>query len=322
MRFEVMDAPCEAKRLKRRCEERSDEAIQERTSDTGLLRLRLAMTTWYSSPLFSPSPPQRRTVRLVLEDDALHGQFSANPIGLGEVARLPRGIPGRNLNVDSAIILRWSTARPYLRVLLQQPQHRTRRDERSLKSGTRSGIIGLIDLIQECVQGRECHRRIEIVVERGLDGRRNVDRVSLSGHAAQRQVEPIEIALRLLMPLEGPVQGIAIVRRQHRVAGGLARSVREHLADGAEVALRFRHLGAVDGDEGVVQPVVRHRRAIVRTLALGDLVLVVRKDEIEPAAMDVEALAQIAFAHGGALDVPAGAAAPPGTLPARNIRRR
>ena len=56
--------------------------------------------------------------------------------------------------------------------------------------------------------------------------------------------------------------------------------------------------------------------------ALHDLVLMVRKNEIEAAAVDVEALAQIGLAHGRALDVPAGPAAAPGALPARQIRGR
>src|SRR5271167_2311866 len=55
---------------------------------------------------------------------------------------------------------------------------------------------------------------------------------------------------------------------------------------------------------------------------LGNLVLVVRKDQIEAAAMDVESLAEMHLAHRRALDVPAWAAAPPGALPARQVRVR
>ena len=47
-------------------------------------------------------------------------------------------------------------------------------------------------------------------------------------------------------------------------------------------------------------------------LGLGDFVLVVGKDEIDAAAMDVEGLAQQRLAHGRAFDVPAGTAAAPG----------
>ena len=50
----------------------------------------------------------------------------------------------------------------------------------------------------------------------------------------------------------------------------------------------------------------------VGAAALGDLVLVVREDQVEAAAVDVERHAQPALAHGRALDVPAGAAVAPG----------
>ena len=54
---------------------------------------------------------------------------------------------------------------------------------------------------------------------------------------------------------------------------------------------------------------------------LGDLVFVVREDQVEAAGMDVEDLPEIALAHRGALDVPAGAAAAPGRVPAGLVRR-
>ncbi len=56
--------------------------------------------------------------------------------------------------------------------------------------------------------------------------------------------------------------------------------------------------------------------------ALRDLVLVVRKDEIEPAAVNVEGLAQKRLAHRRAFDVPAGPAAAPRALPAGQILGR
>ena len=50
-------------------------------------------------------------------------------------------------------------------------------------------------------------------------------------------------------------------------------------------------------------------------LGLGDLVLVVGEDEVAAAAVDVEAGAQVAQPHGGALDVPARAPLAPGAVP-------
>ena len=57
-----------------------------------------------------------------------------------------------------------------------------------------------------------------------------------------------------------------------------------------------------------------------RRLALGDLVLVVREDEVDAAGVDVERLAEVAHAHRGALDVPARAPGPDRGLPRRLVR--
>ena len=73
------------------------------------------------------------------------------------------------------------------------------------------------------------------------------------------------------------------------------------------------HLLAGVADHAVVHPDAGERQA--GRLGLGDLVLVVREDEVAAAAVDVEAGAQVAQAHGRALDVPARAPHPPGALP-------
>src|SRR5260370_18747128 len=74
----------------------------------------------------------------------------------------------------------------------------------------------------------------------------------------------------------------------------------------------FGHLLARSGgEEAVMQPVARERRAAMGADALGDLVLVVREDEVEPAAMDVEGLAEMRLGHRRAFDVPTRPAAPP-----------
>src|SRR5665647_2740679 len=57
-----------------------------------------------------------------------------------------------------------------------------------------------------------------------------------------------------------------------------------------------------------------------RSAALADLVLVVREDEVAPAAVHVEAGPEVAQAHGRALDVPAGTAPAPRALPGRLAR--
>src|SRR5207302_10476061 len=48
--------------------------------------------------------------------------------------------------------------------------------------------------------------------------------------------------------------------------------------------------------------------AVVRGLRLRDLVLVVRKHQVDATRVDVERVAEVALAHGRAFDVPAGPA--------------
>ncbi len=107
---------------------------------------------------------------------------------------------------------------------------------------------------------------------------------------------------------------------QQREPDRLARPVAEQLVDGDEIAEGLRHLLARrSGEEAVMHPDIDEGPPAMGADALGDLVLVVREDEIEPAAMDVEGLAEMRLAHRRAFDVPARPAPPPGTVPAGNV---
>src|SRR3954449_2969754 len=97
------------------------------------------------------------------------------------------------------------------------------------------------------------------------------------------------------------------MRLEHIQAQHFARPVREQLVNRDEVAERFRHLLALDLQEAVMHPVVRHALPVEGAAGLRDLVLVMRKYEIDAAAMDVEVLAEMLPGHGRALDMPAGA---------------
>ena len=66
--------------------------------------------------------------------------------------------------------------------------------------------------------------------------------------------------------------------------------------------------------ESIVHPELGHRFAVAR-FALGDLVLVMGENQIEPTAVDVERFAEDAPAHGRALDMPARSAGSPGAFP-------
>ena len=55
------------------------------------------------------------------------------------------------------------------------------------------------------------------------------------------------------------------------------------------------------------------------SFALGNLVFMVGKGQVGPAAVDVDGLTQIAVGHGGALNVPAGIAHAPGGVPLEGL---
>ena len=110
------------------------------------------------------------------------------------------------------------------------------------------------------------------------------------------------------------VERRAVVRTDDHEAHHLGRVLRQHLADGEEVAERLRHLLVVDRHEAVVQPIAGEALA-ARRPRLRDLVLMVRELEVHAAAMDVEVLAEAGVAHHRALDVPTRPADAPGAVP-------
>src|SRR5215471_21038667 len=68
-----------------------------------------------------------------------------------------------------------------------------------------------------------------------------------------------------------------------------------------------------------MHPISDELTAAMGALALRDLVLVMRKDEIETAGVDIEGLPQVGFAHRRTLDVPARPPSAPRTIPSRKI---
>ena len=124
----------------------------------------------------------------------------------------------------------------------------------------------------------------------------------------------------------------AVVRREQEIAH-LDRVVAgEDRLEGGEVLGRVGHFFATaQDDQARVRPVPRKRHLAGQRLALGDLVFVVREDQVGAAAVDVDLVAERLADHGRALDVPAGAAATPrarprrlafaGVLPQREVAR-
>ena len=153
----------------------------------------------------------------------------------------------------------------------------------------------------------------------------------------EEAVERVHARLDLAEPLLAEVDRAAVVGREEEEADRLAGELLEHLAErrralrladladllGGQIAFgglgvaaaHLAHLAA-GLHQAVVQPILGHRLAVA-ALALGDFVFVVREDQVQPAAVDVERLAQQLAAHGGAFDVPAGPAGSPRAGPGR-----
>src|SRR5262249_24950981 len=93
----------------------------------------------------------------------------------------------------------------------------------------------------------------------------------------------------------------------------LAPPLVDRLADRRGVAAGLRHLLAGEAEHAVVRPHLRKR--MTERTRLRELVLVVRKDEVESAAVDLERRTERLLRKRRALDVPTGTAAAPRRVP-------
>ncbi len=94
----------------------------------------------------------------------------------------------------------------------------------------------------------------------------------------------------------------------------------EELLKGYEIAIRFAHLLAVDGNHIVVHPAFHGLMPLGRH-ALRYLAFMVGEHEVHAAAMDIEHIAEIFPAHGGAFEMPSGKTLAPGTRPVHYMLR-
>ncbi|GAA3229174.1 hypothetical protein GCM10020256_41990 [Streptomyces thermocoprophilus] len=158
----------------------------------------------------------------------------------------------------------------------------------------------------------------EVVVHGLGEGGRHllggVDGAGLLDDALDEAFDAGERGLGLAEGVLAVLDGGAVVRGAQVVAEHDGPPLLDHLGDEHAVAERLGHLLAAHGDPGVVHPVAGER--VAEALGLGDLVLVVREDQVDAAAVDVELGAEVLVRHGGALQVPAGPAATPRGLPA------
>src|SRR5439155_26445242 len=130
----------------------------------------------------------------------------------------------------------------------------------------------------------------------------------------------LESRRRARQRLEREVERLAVVSAGEKVADGLrGMAALEEVGNQEEVSLALRHGLALDQQVLNVHPVADEGLA-GPALALRDLVLVVGEDEVLPAAVEVEGLAEVLHAHGRALDVPARAAPAERGVPLRPFR--
>src|SRR5581483_6076093 len=156
----------------------------------------------------------------------------------------------------------------------------------------------------------------EVVVERGCE--RSPVAAGLA-RAPEDVPEALRLRGRLRHRLLREVDRLAPVAGEEEDEDGLAPPRVERLAERRDVADRLRHLLAGEAEHAVVRPDPRER--VPERARLRELVLVVRKHEVEPAAVDLEALAEEGLGEGRALDVPARPAAAPRGLPRRVLAR-
>src|SRR5687768_2887340 len=122
---------------------------------------------------------------------------------------------------------------------------------------------------------------------------------------------PPDRLLRGLKSLIGQVQLLAIVRRKHEMPdSGGGDSLLAQLLDSKYVTDAFGHFCSLRQQEGTMAPVTRKGLPRGR-LGLGDFVLVMRKDEVDPSGVQIQGLTQEIHRHRRALEVPARATTSP-----------
>src|SRR6266567_2982548 len=95
-------------------------------------------------------------------------------------------------------------------------------------------------------------------------------------------------------------------RRRHALLAQIAHS--------RDVAYPLCHLAPIRQQKLPVTPEARERFSR-RAFGLGDLILVMRKYEIDSATMNVHRRAEVSHCHRGAFEMPAGSAATPWRIP-------
>src|SRR5262245_7654036 len=121
--------------------------------------------------------------------------------------------------------------------------------------------------------------------------------------------------LRLLQSSHREIELFSILNRQQQVANSVrAEAFVEKIPQCVEIALGLRHLLVLDQKMLRVKPEASEGLRC-NGLTLCNLVLVMRKNIVDTAAMDVESLTEISHGHGRTFQVPAWATGAKRSLP-------
>ena len=162
------------------------------------------------------------------------------------------------------------------------------------------------------VEERESFGRVEIVVEHAGE-RVALDFARLVLETHKVIAECLGLGARLRHHLVAEVDRLTPGPVHEEQQDGFTSPLLDRVAEGDDVAERLRHLLAGQLEQPVVHPHARELAACAPRL--GELVLVVREDQVDPAAVDLEDRTEKLLGHRRAFDVPARAPWPPRRLP-------
>src|SRR5437868_3142002 len=271
-------------------------------------------------------PLPARAVFGVVELDAHRKQLLTDFVRTGEIATIAGGLAFGNEALDLGVGRLWKL--DDVQDLIGVPEHRRcgctflgRRGPR-LEPG-----IELADEVEQVTDG--C-RQVQIVAQGVIPEVENSPptlalpplgggNLNIGGYpqADGEFVQALDRPFRRLQQLGREGERAAVVCAGHQRVSNRAWMVTllDEITQGREVLQALRHLLADRVLQMLgVQPIA-DEGLVGAGFALGDLVLVVRKDVVDAAGMDVEALAQVLHAHRRALDVPAGPARAERSLP-------
>src|SRR5919197_101573 len=171
---------------------------------------------------------------------------------------------------------------------------------------------GRSPLIEDC----ESSWSVEVIIERFLKFLPAGMRTSAKIEAVHERISKCsELPSSVVHRLVGEVDRLRPVPSHEEEQQRLAPPAVERLANRDDVARGLRHLRAGEAEHPVVRPDARE--LVPERARLRQLVLVVREDEVEAAAVDLEGGPEELLGHNRALDVPARPATAPGRLPRR-----